>query len=54
MGAEVFYNSIKGTDANKAFIAAHEDACYEHGHGGYSGTLAEKNNFSMSNKFIIL
>ncbi len=31
----------KGT-LKESFTAAHEKAAWEHGHGGYSGTLAEK------------
>jgi hypothetical protein len=42
MGAEVFYNRAKGTSAKDCFRDEYENACYEHGHGGYSGTLAEK------------
>lgn len=29
----------------EAFIAGREDAAYEHGHGGYTGTLAEKDSY---------
>lgn len=50
MGAEVFYNRTKGTSAKESFKREHENACYEHGHGGYSGTLAEKSGHTMSNK----
>jgi len=42
MGAEVFYNRVKGTSASKAFNEERENACYEYGHGGYTGTIAEK------------
>lgn len=50
MGAEVFYNRVKGTDSSKAFNEAVEEACYEYGHGGYTGTIVEKSSFSMSKK----
>ncbi len=50
MGAEVFYNRAKGTSARDAFQQEYENACYEHGHGGYSGTIAEKGSYTMSNK----
>ena len=50
MGATVFYNKRKGTNAREAFRQAHEDACYEYGHGGYTGTIAEKSSFTMSRK----
>ena len=45
MGAEVFYNTAKGRSSIEAFKYAVEEALYEHGHGGYSGTIAEKNSF---------
>ena len=50
MGAEVFYNRAKGTSAKDCFRDEYENACYEHGHGGYSGTLAEKGSYTMSEK----
>lgn len=50
MGAEVFYNRRKGTSASELFREENENACYEYGHGGYSGTIAEKSSYSMSKK----
>jgi hypothetical protein len=50
MGAEVFYNKAKGNNANDVFKQESEHACYEHGHGGYTGTIAEKNGYTMSRK----
>ena len=50
MGAEQFYSTAKGKTPRDAFKSAHADACYEYGHGGYSGTLAEKGGYTMSNK----
>ena len=50
MGAEVFYNRAKGTSASKAFNQEHQQACYENGHGGYTGSIAEKSGFTMSHK----
>ena len=47
MGASDFITIAKGTTAQKAFASAQEDACYEHGHGGYTGTIAEVNSFRM-------
>lgn len=47
MGAETFYVRSKGKTAQAAFDAAVKDAQYEHGHGGYSGTIAEKGSFVM-------
>lgn len=45
MGAEEFDATAKGRTAEAAFKRAVEDAQYEHGHGGYSGTVAEKRSF---------
>lgn len=43
MGANSYYNDIK-TDkpVGEAFSEVVEQAAWEHGHGGYSGTIAEK------------
>lgn len=43
MGAEFDYGIAEGPTLDKAFTALIEQKCWEHGHGGYSGTLAEKN-----------
>jgi hypothetical protein len=45
MGATAFETIAKGRTAAEAFKAAVKDAKYEYGHGGYSGTIAEKNTF---------
>lgn len=45
MGADNFRNVQAGPDMAHAFSAAHEEAAYEHGHGGYTGTIAEKGWF---------
>jgi len=37
----------KAPTARAAFDGAVEDAKYEHGHGGYTGTIAEKQSFVM-------
>jgi len=50
MGAEIFYNRRKGTEPSTLFSEERENACYEYGHGGYSGTIAEKGSYTMSNK----
>lgn len=47
MGAEVFFTVARGNTAREAFETAVEDAQYEFGHGGYSGTIAEKSSFTM-------
>lgn len=47
MGAQQFMTKAKGKTAKDAFWSAVDDACYEHGHGGYTGTIAEKAEFVM-------
>jgi hypothetical protein len=47
MGAYEFMDVHFGDTAEKAFRDAVEAAEYEHGHGGYSGTIAEKSSFVM-------
>jgi hypothetical protein len=45
MGACDFTVGAKGATAKEAFSRAIEDARYERGHGGYTGTIAEKGTF---------
>lgn len=45
MGAENFGCTASGETAQEAFDNAREDAYYENGHGGYTGTIAEKQSF---------
>lgn len=45
MGACEFMVRAKGKTAREAFKSAVEDAQYESGHGGYTGTIAEKSDF---------
>ena len=45
MGAMTFFTKAKGRTANEAFRQAIEQAFYDHGHGGYSGSVAEKDRF---------
>jgi len=45
MGACDFSTKGAGKTAKEAFAAAREKALYDHGHAGYSGTLAEKRSF---------
>ena len=47
MGAETFYNSVIGKNAEEAFRDAVEQAQYDYGHAGYTGTIAEKESFVM-------
>lgn len=45
MGATNFHNIELGKDAKTAFNKAVEQALWEYGHGGYTGTIAEKGGF---------
>ncbi len=45
MGGTTFMIRVKGKSADAAFRAAVKDAQHEHGHGGYTGTIAEKSSF---------
>lgn len=47
MGATTFFDVVNGKDAKSAFAVAVEEAAYENGHGGYTGTIAEKSEFTM-------
>lgn len=47
MGAVNFYCVSTGKNAKEAFRDAVYEARYQHGHGGYTGTIAEKNTFVM-------
>lgn len=48
MGACNFTAAAAGKDAADAFRAAIERAQYDHGHEGYSGTVAEKHSFKVA------
>ena len=47
MGAETFETRAKGKTAEIAFREAVKQAQYDHGHGGYAGTIAEKREFTL-------
>ena len=47
MGATTFYQSAHGKTPEEAFKEAVEEAQYDYGHAGYTGTIAEKNSFCM-------
>ena len=47
MGAVDFTTTARGSSAEAAFSAAVSEARHEHGHGGYTGTVAEKPGFYM-------
>lgn len=49
MGAEAFLTTARGKSAREAFKIAQEDAMYERGYEGYTGTIAEKHGFKMVN-----
>jgi len=45
MGATDFTARASGTTVDEAFRYAVDQAYYWHGHGGYTGTIAEKHGF---------
>jgi len=47
MGGSTFMVRSTGKNAKEAFRSAVQDALYESGHGGYTGTIAEKDSFVM-------
>lgn len=47
MGAAQFTTIAVGKDAKEAFASATSDARYMSGHGGYTGTIAEKSDFCL-------
>jgi hypothetical protein len=46
MGATTFFVRARGKDAKTAFYTAVENARWECGNGGYTGTIAEKDSFT--------
>lgn len=47
MGATTFATEATGDTIEQAFRAAKDYAGYMHGHGGYTGTIAEKYDFTV-------
>lgn len=47
MGANDFETTALGRTPGEAFDAAHAEALYMDGHGGYTGTIAEKPGFTF-------
>lgn len=47
MGAYDFITPGSGQDIENAFLGAREEAAMEYGHGGYTGTIAEKRDFVL-------
>ena len=50
MGAQEFNAMAEGKNASAAFNKAVSEGQDECGHGGYTGTIAEKHNFAMFTK----
>ena len=48
MGAADFSNVGRGKSPDEAFDQLVSNARYEHGHGGYTGTIAKKHSFISS------
>ena len=46
MGAEQFTQVGRGKDAQEAFKSAYDEACYDFGHRGCTGSMAEKDSFT--------
>lgn len=49
MGATNFRNTVKGQTAEQAFADAVREARHYYGHGGYTGSIAEKRGFTVLN-----
>jgi hypothetical protein len=47
MGANSFWAEATGRTADEAFRCAVEQARYEYGHRGYTGSIAEKHEFAL-------
>jgi len=47
LGGAEFFTEGKGATVDEAFRQAREEAEYDHGHSGYTGTVAEKTEFVL-------
>ena len=47
MGAISFITEVEGISPKQAFKTAKDDALYEFGHNGYTGTISEKDSFKV-------
>lgn len=47
MGAVDFHCHAQGKDVQEAFGRAVQDARYDYGHAGYTGTIAEKSSYTL-------
>ena len=52
MGASSFLTISYGNTVEQAFNDAVQEAKYEYGHGGYTGTIAEKRSYFSCSKTI--
>lgn len=52
-GADGFVEYGFGTNASRVFQELKQDARYEHGSGGYTGTIAEKDGFRMATREVM-
>lgn len=53
MGAMEFEVLVAGGDAQLAFEKAVEQAAWDYGHGGYTGTIAEKHDYHFVAKEVM-
>jgi hypothetical protein len=47
MGANTFRVTARAKTASEAFETLYQKAKYDHGHAGYTGTIAEKSGFRI-------
>ena len=47
MGADTFRATARAKSASEAFDMLYDQAKYDHGHAGYTGTIAEKPGFRI-------
>jgi hypothetical protein len=47
MGATTFSTTAVGKTADAAFTEARNEALYQYGHNGYTGTIAEKRSYQL-------
>jgi len=53
MGAQDFQIYATESTSKKAFKKAVEESLYSYGHGGYTGTIAEKSTFTMASLTVL-
>ncbi|MGW3651101.1 hypothetical protein [Streptomyces sp. NPDC000878] len=53
MGSTGFSVTQSGASAKEAFDAAFEEAQFEHGHGGYTGSIAEKDSYTVISESVV-